>query len=293
MSTVNSKHQPRRTQSCCCNLPLIREVEIPSRIEKADHEGEAVVFGQREPADGRYDTVSRQSYLSPKREPISNERQARAEYMNSKHFYWGSPDAGLMVSESRGAHSSPRGSREGLANQNRQNALLMTTSSLFISKRDQDEWRRANTTHRTDYESPNSGLLRGKREESHGFKQQQQGTHFMLGANDGSWATDYRTNYVGRTAPRVPLSITNTASAINIGDSTVSPADVLQSLKKLDFVAHQVKPNPHHHGREVQGRNAMVLGYAKNNTPCSTTQYRGSYRPTQFVSTVHRSETCP
>lgn len=118
-----TKHQHRRSSKPQSELPsrTIRPVEMPPRVDKGEHEENAVVLGAREPDDGRYTTLSRETYQHghqkpkpgeaapkiPAKKAIDDEKNARVRFMQNKNFPFGFEGVELpMISEARGAQQS-------------------------------------------------------------------------------------------------------------------------------------------------------------------------------------------
>lgn len=296
MSTVSTKHKPHVL------LPAVavREAEFPHKIEKAVHEGEAIILGLREPDEGRYDTLSRQAYqkgprtlpgfasVQPRdRHDILDEAKQRGDYMHSKHFYWEgqvgrSVTPSLLISEQRGALQPPTSKQDDLGAQNRKNAMLMTTSSVFVSDSAVDEWKHATSTNRADFDCPRTDVMLSLKEESRRLRTMQQVTNFTLGASKEKWNSENRACFRGEFRTKVPKALSSTlSSTINIGSSDVPVSETLKSLKQVDFRPQTVAPVPHTTSNMLQ-QTTMVLGYAPRGD--NNSLYRASYSPTMYVT---------
>jgi hypothetical protein len=280
MSSCNTKHKPRT------ELPDLkkRAVPIPVRVGKEMVEGGgSVVLGCREPEEGRYDTLSRQTYrnsTTPQlHDEISKEHRERAEYMRNRHFYL-DENPQLLLSEIRGTTLEP--SEEMLRaarHDTRANMLLMTSSSIFVADNAVDDWKKSNSTVRADFVPPSKELLEGSRGKTREFRKLQQGTHFVLGSSTEVPNSENRACFRGETTEKVQKSRVNMVSTINIGSPDVPTAETLRSLKQVDFVDHHLPRNSQGARNNLQKHN-MVLGYQPKNL---VSLYGASYTPTEFV----------
>lgn len=299
-ATTCTKHKARVELPAC----PIRHAESPFKVEKAVHEGNSVVLGAREPSEGRYSTLSRQTYQrgarqAPGEEPIAprqhddihHEQKKRAEYMNRRQYYLpldGQKDR-LLLSETRGQLAPPP--KEAIhtnSQRNRENALYMNSSTVFRSDHETDDWaKQNNSTQRVSYRQPGSDVLNLVKEESRAFRSMQQKTHFAFGHETSkAWNSENRAMYQGRADPqgRAHLILTNVVTSVNIGSADTEEKETYRSLKQVDFVPHPVAPVCHHISTALQQHN-LVMGYHPKELQSTN---RESYSPTDFLPSAVR-----
>ena len=292
MSTISSKHKPRHS------LPDVdlRKTPYPHRHQKEEVDREAIVLGSNEPPEGRYDTLSRQTYknhvggsLVKSKDEVQAESRTRKNLHQSRNFYWNESQLGgaLLMTENKGAHLQPTPDVLKAAREydTKGNSLLMSNSSIFVSDKAVETWRGASSTVREDFRRPTNDVLKANRGTATEFRKLQQGTHFVMGSENKVPTSESRAMFQGaNNKDRTVKSKINMVSTINIGSNDVPTSETLRSLKQVDFVNHttdekgQPKKQPQAVRNNLQRHN-LVLGYQQ---PVSASLYRASFTPTEY-----------
>lgn len=302
---INEGHTPNEMQSrntkfkptVSAQHPAVREAAFPQRIRKEDVE-DAVVFGMREPSEGRYTTLKRETYnthpsLRPKPAgegpiPVRSHAEAvedntrRKIAMNTRNYMLddeASPQL-PMISEYRGQLQGEPNSGPSPSINNKINALKMTMSNVFVSEPDKTTWRgEINSIQRSSYNRHSDSYMAETRKASSELRAQQRNTHFEFGTEPRQLQSESRANFRGEAQPRTSLANVNLKTNIEFGNSAVDIKDTLRSLKQVDFRPHPcvAVPAPH---TDMQKQN-LVLGY--NPLPIQSLN-RQDYSPTVYCA---------
>jgi hypothetical protein len=266
------------------------------------------VLGSKEPAEGRYSTVVRQSFVSAARSreealELELERKRRAAGMNQKNFPFGFEGVALpIISESQGAQQSAVDESRKMRTASRMahsptpytsvDRSAAVSPALAAKQEIQshmDRMRSSNvfnstvssvptSTQRGSYGTHDATGMAQQRQDAARLRLRQTQTSWCTGHEGGDWKSVKETTMNGAPGAAAQLSTQNLTTCINIGSETVSKADTFRSLKQIDFVPHRTTPTPAPAFSAHEDH--LVLGYRARDVNSTN---RVSFTPTQFV----------
>jgi hypothetical protein len=316
MSSLTTKYT-RRSSAPTSEIAALslRPVEAPTRVTKLDRESNAVVLGSKEPDEGRYSTLVRQSYThaAPSALPtlLNAERKDRAVAMQTKNFRFGHEGEDLpIVSETQGAQQTAVDlRRREFASQRLPPSPTPYTSAVRTVapspvakqaediKSHMDRMRSSNvfagpvatetaahipphtSTQRSSYLSHDSQQQKQQRDDAARLRRIQTQTSWTTGHEDvKDWKSVKQSTMRGAHGAPATLSTQNLTTCVNIGSEAVSSKETLASLKSIDYKAHRAEPTPP--PAFTAHEDHLVFGYRPRDVNSTN---RVSYTPTVFV----------